>query len=410
MSSIKLIVIKGGNAFDMSELVSSVTWSGRKGAAARTLSVQFIDDNGYGHQRTGLNVEEGHQCVFYWKGIELFRGMFMKQEQSNSKTLPAIAYDNGIYLANNKDTFNYTDTTASKVFVDVCNRFGIPFGSVADTAYRIPELPKPKTTAWDVICDALSLTYKATGIRYYPLCIGDEIHLIERRQNVLQWVIETGVNLIDYKLTKNIEKIKTRIKLLSKEGTVLAEAVDSELEKKLGVFQDVEQIKDEMNAAQLNELVQTILEENNQPNRSLTMTALGLPEIKTGIGVFINIKELDISKTYYVEEDSHSFQGNSHQMSLKLVPANDTNKSKTEEQANATEMFVGDIVNFTGGHHYVSSTSSSPTGGNRRGGPAKCTIIAKGTKHPYHLIGGSYTNIDGDSNVYGWVDAESISK
>lgn len=332
---IKLVVIKGQTAFDMTELVSSVRWTGRKGSAARSLSVTFIDDDGYGHDRTGIDVEEGHQCIFYWKGQELFRGLFMRQEQSRKKTMTVVAYDNGIYLANNKDTFNYTNKTASFIFKDCCARFDIPVGAVADTKYVIPELPKPKTTAWDVICDALSLTYKAAGIRYYPACRSESMTLIERRENVLQWVIETGVNLEDYTRTKSIESVKTRIKLLSKEGKVLAEATDADLEKKVGVFQDVVQINDEMTTAQLTELVNTTLAENNKPARALSVTALGLPDVITGIGVFIQIKELDIAKTYYVEEDSHVFDGNYHGMTLKLVLAADFDKDTRNADANS---------------------------------------------------------------------------
>lgn len=403
MSSIKLVVVKGKKTYDMTNLVSSVTWGGRKGAAARTLSVTFIDDDGYAHERTGLDVEEGHQCIFYWKGEELFRGMFMKQEQSRKKTLTATAYDTGIYLANNKDTFNYTNKTAGEIFVDVCKRFEIPYGAVVDTSYKIPELPKPKTTGWDVICDALSLTYKATGIRYYPACLGEELRLLERRKSILQWVIETGVNLTDYSQTKSIEKLKTRIKLLSKEGKVLAEASNAALEKKLGIFQDVEQIKDEMNAAQLNELVKNTLAESSQPERGLSVSALGLTEVKTGVGVFIIIKELGISKTYYVEEDTHTFQSEYHGMKLKLVLATDIDKEKADEAPQ--EIKPGDIVNFAGGPHYVASTATTPTGGTRTAGKAKCTLVAKGAPHPYHLIGEP-----GGSNVYGWVDADKVSK
>lgn len=405
MSGIKLVVVKSGKAFDMSELVSSVKWSGRKGSAARSLAVTFIDDDGYGHDRTGIDVEEGHQCIFYWKGRELFRGLLVRQEQSVKKTMTVTAYDNSIYLANNKDTFNYTGKTASVIFKDCCTRFGIPCGAVADTAYAIPELPKPKTTAWDVICDALSLTYKATGIRYYPTCLGDKISLIERRQNILQWVIETGVNLEDYTQTKSIESVKTRIKLLSKEGDVLAEAIDAALEKKVGIFQDITQISDEMTTAQLNELVKTTLEEKNKPARAISVSALGQTDVITGVGVFVQIKELAIAKTYYVEEDTHTFDGNYHGMSLKLVLASDIDKPKATEEKEPADIKPGDIVQFSGGYHYVSSTASNPTGGTRTAGKAKCTLVAKKAPHPYHLIGES-----GGSNVYGWVDAGNVSK
>ncbi|MDR1753321.1 MAG: hypothetical protein LBR74_00215, partial [Eubacterium sp.] len=77
----------------MSDLVSKITWSGRKGASARTLQVEFIDDNGYLHERTGINVEQGHQCIFKYKDVELFRGMFMTQAQSQNKTMSVKAYD-----------------------------------------------------------------------------------------------------------------------------------------------------------------------------------------------------------------------------------------------------------------------------------------------------------------------------
>lgn len=408
----KLIVIKEGTAYDMSNLVSKVVWSGRKGSSARTLQVEFIDDDGYKHDRTGIDVEQGHQCIFYWKNEELFRGIFMRQSQSSKKRISLKAYDLGIYLANNKDTFNYTNKKASEIFTDCCTRFGIPYSGIADTAYKIPELPKPKTTAWDAIADALSLTFEATGIRYYPVCKGGQMSLIERRENILQWVIETGVNLQDYTLTKSVEDIKTRVKLLSKEGEVLAEASDAAIEKKLGIFQEVVQVKDEMNSAQLTELVNSTLAESSKPVNSLTVSALGLPEVITGVGVFVIVKPLGISKTYYVEEDTHTFEGPYHSMSLKLSLAGDLSVEKQEQKETASdgEIAAGDTVNFAGGYHYVSSTAGSPTGGARKAGLAKCTLVAKGAKHPYHLIGGAYTNVDGNSNVYGWVDADTVSK
>ncbi len=199
--------------------------------------------------------------------------------------------------------------------------------------------------------------------------------------------------------------VRTRIKLLSKEGAVLAEASNAALEKKLGVFQDVESGKDEMNAAQLNELVKSLLDEKSKPERSLTVTARGLVDVTAGIGVLIIIPHIGIAKTYYVEEDSHSFQSNDHSMTLKLSEATDITKGKPEEQAVAPDIKQGDIVNFSGGYHYVSSTSTTPVGGKRTAGKAKCTLIAKGAPHPYHLIGES-----GGSNVYGWVDAGTVSK
>ena len=319
----KILVVKQGAAYDMSQLVSMVRWSGRRGSAARRLEVTFIDDDGQGRDRAGLNVENGDSVVFYWKNEELFRGMFVMQNQSRRRTLNAKAYDVGIRLANNFDTFCYSNKTASEIFRDVCSRFGIPIGQVADTRYVISELPKPMTTAWDVITDALAITYAAVGVRYFPVVQREVVSLIERRLNILQWVIETGVNLIDYTQVKTIEHIKTRIVLLSSEGDVLATAENAELKQRLGTFQLIKRVDDDMNAGQLSQLVNTTLAENNQDTQRLTITAKGLPEVITGRGVFIAVKPLDVSRSYYVEQDIHTFDRQAHTMDLELVPAAD---------------------------------------------------------------------------------------
>lgn len=64
---------------------------------------------------------------------------------------------------------------------------------------------------------------------------------------------------------------------------------------------------------------------------------------------------------------------------------------------------VGDLVEFCGGAHYVSSDAAKPTGGIRTAGRARLTKIAAGRPHPYHLIGTT-------SNVWGWVDADRVSR
>lgn len=69
-----------------------------------------------------------------------------------------------------------------------------------------------------------------------------------------------------------------------------------------------------------------------------------------------------------------------------------------------TEKQINDIVKFNGGNHYRTSQATTPTGKPRTAGNAKITLINKGSRHPFHLIG---TN--GGSNVYGWVDEGSFN-
>ena len=323
MSRMKFIVIKAGTAYDMTNITSKVKVSGRKGSAARTLTATMLDDDNYGRPRPGIDVAEGVQCLFYWDGAERFRGIMEKQETSNKKILTITAHDNGIYLSNNKDTYVYSGKTAADIFKDVCKRLGLPTGEVDDTGYVIEELPKPKTTGWDAITDALALTYEATGARYWPISWEGTMRLKRRKNTILQWVIEAGANLVSYTSGKSVENVKTRIKLLSDEGTVLAEAADAALEEKIGMRRDIDEPDDSLSQAQLNELVKSMLAEQSRPEENLTLTAIGQADVIAGVGVFIRIPHLNLSKTYYVESDEHTFQQEYHTRRLSLVTAAD---------------------------------------------------------------------------------------
>jgi hypothetical protein len=399
-----LIILKGEQGYDVTQLVEQVKWKGRKGSSSRTLSVTLIDDDGYKHARSGIDVEQGHQCIFSYDGVELFRGIIMSQTQSNQKKLQFTAYDNGIYLANNKDTFCYENKTASDVFRDCCTRFGLPMGEVAKCSYKIPELTKSKTTAFDAIADALSLDFDATGIRHYVASSKGKLSLLTRRENILQWVIEVGQNITSYSYSRSIEDIKTRVKMVSKEGTTVAEKSNAELEKKIGIFQEIDQPDESLTAAQVNDLIESVMEEKGTPERTLSVEAMGIAEVISGIGVYIIIPELEISRTFYVDEDTHTFEDNKHTMSLKLNYANDLAKEEKGAEDSGKDYKVGDVVQFNGGYHYVSSTASNPTGSKCAAGPAKITLIAKGAKHPWHLI-----HTDSSTRVYGWVDDGTFS-
>lgn len=399
-----LIILKGEQGYDVTQLVEQVKWKGRKGSSSRTLAVTLIDDDGYKHARSGIDVEQGHQCIFSYEGVELFRGIIMSQTQSNQKKLQFTAYDNGIYLANNKDTFCYENKTASDVFRDCCTRFGLPMGEVASCSYKIPELTKSKTTAFDAIADALSLDFDATGIRHYVASSKGKLSLLTRRENILQWVIEVGQNITSYSYSRSIEDIKTRVKMVSKEGTTVAEKSNAELEKKIGIFQEIDQPDESLTTAQVNDLIESIMEEKGTPERTLSVEAVGIAEVISGIGVYIIIPELEISRTFYVDEDTHTFEDNKHTMSLKLNYANDLAKEEKGAEDSGKDYKVGDVVQFNGGYHYVSSTASNPTGSKCAAGPAKITLIAKGAKHPWHLI-----HTDSSTRVYGWVDDGTFS-
>lgn len=72
------------------------------------------------------------------------------------------------------------------------------------------------------------------------------------------------------------------------------------------------------------------------------------------------------------------------------------------DQPTVWEPRVGDVVKFTGSKQYSSANSTEAKGA--AAGVAEITIIAKGKKHPYHLVRTDKTG------PYGWVDAGTFTK
>lgn len=322
MGKIKFVIYHKESAWDVSGVVKQITWSGRKGAAARTVEVVLIDDPSRKRMEIN-NVENGYTCTFNYNKKELFRGIIKKVRRGSDKTMTIKAYDICDYLANGKDSFSYENNTANEIVADVLRRAGITEGTIVGTYYRIPTLKKEKTSYYDIILDALSSTYKATKVRYDIKAEKNQVCLYERRKNALEWIIETKANITDYEYTDSIEKIKTRYRIYSKEGNIVKEFADTELEKKIGRYTMSDKADDGYNEAQLDQMVRSLVSENGKPEKSVTISAIGNEQAISGTCVYVSIPEIGIKRTFYVDSDTHTFSGENHQMKLSLNMATD---------------------------------------------------------------------------------------
>jgi hypothetical protein len=318
-----LILNKSGKSYDISDLLEQAVWKGRKGSAARSLTVSLTDTD---KASSGVDVTRGDSLMLYEDGEELFRGIAMTSQRADTRKEVITAYDNGIYLANNRDTFVFENKTVHSIFLDVCGRFGIKTGTAVNTSYKIPELTKSSSTAWDALLDAISQDYKATGAKYYISSEKGLLYLRKRAENILQYVLETSGNITAYNYKNSIEKINTRIKVLTKEDTVYAVEKNAELEKKIGIFQEIESKDDDLTDAQLKAQIKENLKEKSTPEETFNVTALGISQVISGVGVWVKIDHLGVARTYWVDEDAHTWQGDVHTMTLKLTKNNEVVK------------------------------------------------------------------------------------
>ena len=251
----------------------------------------------------------------------------MRQSNSEKKQLKFKAYDQCIYLANSKDSFSFKNKTAEEIFRICMKMAGLTCGKVAKITTKISSLQKKNSYFADCLLEALSKTYKRTKHRYYIRADGGKVSLLRRREHMTQWVLEVGANVMGYSYSKSIEKIKTRFRIYSDKGKVVYEKKNTELEKRLGRFIMIETLKEKQNDAQIRKLVNSMVEENGCPEESFSVNTLGIISAIAGGCLYVIIPHLGIKRTFYIDEDKHTFKGESHTMSLTLNFATDINSA-----------------------------------------------------------------------------------
>ena len=147
----------------------------------------------------------------------------------------------------------------------------------------------------------------------------------------------------------------------------------------------------------------------NEANRQATTfsaTIWANPKISAGVCVKISGMGKANGK-YYVDQvetevgssgSTMKIEAHKVQKTLSTTPQAPAASKKQESKSYK----VGDVGNFHGGTHYVSSWPGAK-GYSARAGKAKITLgpdcAGNGKAHPWHLI-----HTDSNSNVYGWVD------
>ncbi|MCK9858837.1 hypothetical protein [Paenibacillus sp. ATY16] len=316
---IRVMLVDNGKTTDVTTLIETVEWSGSSQKAVRKLSVSllFAKEGGASPSMvsngTGIMLHDGEE--------ELFRGIVFNAEYKPGK-LSLTAYDQLIYLSNNKDSYVFKSMKASAILNKLCTDFSIPAGTIEDTDYVISYLVCDEETLFDMVKKALAITYRQKGIRYSLYSREGKVQLVPYKKNSRNWVIETGINLIDYSYGESIEETVTKVKLQGGEEkqTIIATAENKSLQKQFGVLQHYEKVKEKQNRAQLQEAADLLLAEKGKVKKSLKLDeVIGISEVIAGTAIVVKVPELGIEQTYAVEEDNHHFNGRYHKMSLTLT-------------------------------------------------------------------------------------------
>lgn len=330
LTLIELFAIRSGTMYEL--VTESVTLQGQRYQAPRSIQANIITKQG---SQTYYRVSEGDTVLFKWKGKELFRGIVFSRTPVEGK-LTFTAYDMLQYLVKNQDVYVFSNQRADQILRRIGADFQIPMTSIANTGHIMKSLVfKNDTSLYDIILKALKETKRQTGRNYQIYSAKGKMGLRAWPDPEDVWVIESGVNLIGYQYSTSIEETATRVKMRtsvdeqgknkkkgSKSDIVVIEQ-DKAGQSQYGILQHVETVTGQINQPQLQKRAKVRLAEKKGVKQEVkSIQALGIPELQSGLPIYLKIPEINIKKTYWIDQDKHEFNGVKHTMTIDVVEKN----------------------------------------------------------------------------------------
>jgi len=312
--------------------VQSVTWSGDITQAARKLDVSLV--NTTDGRTQARRIEHGKELRLLYDGRELFRGPVFAFNVDAGGRMRVTAYDENTYLTRNQDTRKFVNMTASAIVRRLCADFGIPTGTIADTGYVIPKLILRDKSLWEMMITALTYTRKQTGRRYFITSREGRLQLLERKEQIVRWVLENGRNIIDASYSQSIEDMRTQVKVIGGDPDkkpIIAVVKDDALIKRFGIMQHLENVDPDMTASQVQQRAKQLLAELGTIDDTARVDALGNPDVTAGTAIYVRESMTGLVGGFYVSVDSHTFSGGTHRMSLTLSATDDLPVMEYEE-------------------------------------------------------------------------------
>ncbi len=271
----------------------------------------------------GLDFCEGDPVRFSLDSETFFFGFVFDKSRSgrDDKIIKVTAYDQLFYLKN-KDSYFYSNKTASSLIRMIGEDFGLNLGDISNTQYVIKERSEQDKQLFDIIEYALDETLMATKKMFVLYDKGGRLTLSDISDMKLDILIcAKTVSDFDYKSSIS-DGTYNKVKLsVSGEGErKIYISKDSKNINSWGVLQYYKEL-DTASSISPSALADELLELYNGKKRTLKLKdVLGDTRVRPGslLPVMLGLGDINLSNYLMVEQVSHTFAENMHTMDIKL--------------------------------------------------------------------------------------------
>lgn len=330
-------LIQGETDSWITDFISTLEWSGSARQASRR--VNFTAINNPLNKDQQVNIKLGDLILVYAAEGDtppsnknrIFEGIVTSRERTDSiGTVTYEAKDYMHYLIRSTGSYNFKGKNAETITKMVCDDLDIPIGDLYKTKKKISSLLCEDMSYYNIIMKAYTKASKMLGDMTFMLVMKGRNFCVIAKNEHCGVVLSLDADITAATYKENTDNMVNRVVIYKKSDkkkndedkavTILKTVSNTKNEKKYGIYQSTYTQEDNVDyTAAAKALLQGVTKEAN-------VTALGNLACVSGYAVSIraasaglNNKTGKVKGVFYIESDSHKWQGGVHTMDLTLT-------------------------------------------------------------------------------------------
>lgn len=361
--------------------VTSVTWAGSAKQAARTVVFSVAYSPNDKNVKT-LGIKLGDKIVFYPgypddKKTKFVGIITQRERKSEMGELQYTATDGMMHLLRSSGTYRFANKTPEKIAQMVCRDVKVKTGSIAKTKMPIAKIFFQERPYYEIIIAAYTKAYRKNKKKYIAQMNGDKLEVIQKGKVIPNFHIRQGERITESSYTEDLDSMVNRVYIYDSNNNKIGSVSNSNWIKKYGIFQNAISVDSGNGKTEAKAELQGI-------NKTANLTMIGDCRCVSGLGVIIEDSRTGLKGKFWIENDSHEWNGGVYTTTLELAFKNvmDIQEEDEEQIANSaggssttTSNALDDVLNQARAWIGISGSTNEATQYYGYNGVAWCCIF-----------------------------------
>ena len=361
--------------------VTSVTWAGSAKQAARTVVFSVAYSPNDKNVKT-LGIKLGDKIVFYPgypddKKTKFVGIITQRERKSEMGELQYTATDGMMHLLRSSGTYRFANKTPEKIAQMVCRDVKVKTGSIAKTKMPIAKIFFQERPYYEIIMAAYTKAYRKNKKKYIAQMNGAKLEVIQKGKVIPNFHIRQGERITESSYTEDLDSMVNRVYIYDSNNNKIGSVSNSNWIKKYGIFQNAISVDSGNGKTEAKAELQGI-------NKTANLTMIGDYRCVSGLGVIIEDSRTGLKGKFWIENDSHEWNGGVYTTTLELAFKNvmDIQEEDEEQIANSaggssttTSNALDDVLNQARAWIGISGSTNEATQYYGYNGVAWCCIF-----------------------------------